>query len=619
MEVLRHPNGVRETTLHKRGPATIDALVAMDRKGWVTKHEVTSRRGQGHPVSPTSKKTQGPEAELAPQSLEWTQHALPDSLWRNGLAEVIETGGFAPILLHAPLEHRLDCLRRAVVSLAAKQTAALVVTGETERAKLLYHILAKSGGPPAVFLHGGLSDAERRAAWRTIQQGEFGVVIGTRSAVFAPLPRLGLIWVEGEEDPSLKEEQTPHYHARDVGWWRARQEQAVLVLASSHPSIETVMRVRDEGLVLELPDDRWEYPAVTVVNLRDAPRDRLLTTPMVRGIEDSLRQEAGAVLFLNRKGYGGALVCRDCGTVVQCPRCSVAATYYRRAAYLLCHYCGQRRSPPETCLVCAASRLDLVGFGTERLEEEIRRLFPRIRVARLDREEAPAAQRSAAIVRLLWAGELDLVIGTQMLFQRGLLPKVGFVGVPHADGGLQVPDFRSAERTYGGLLDALLLARPAACGGRAVIQTALASHHAIAAAIGSDSQRFYQSEAAVREILGYPPAMHLIRLSVTGKDAAIAERAASGWHSLLQEAAAGGSARDREHAGALRPADGKEIEVLGPAPAPVPRVRGRYVWHLLVKSRRRELALQTVRTTLEWRERLPGVRLDVDVDPIQFT
>jgi primosomal protein N' (replication factor Y) len=260
-----------------------------------------------------------------------------------------------------------------------------------------------------------------------------------------------------------------------------------------------------------------------------------------------------------------------------------------------------------------------VGFGTERLEEEIRRLFPRIRLARLDREEAAAAQRSTAIVRLLWAGELDLVIGTQMLFQRGPLPKVGFVGIPHADGGLQVPDFRSAERTYGSLLDALLLARPAESGGRAVIQTALASHHAIAAAIGSHPQGFYQSEAAFRETLGYPPVMHLIRLSVTGKDLSIAERAARRWRLLLQEATADGSAGNAGLADAPRPVDGEEIVVLGPAPAPVPRVRGRYVWHLLIKSRHRELALQTVRATLEATERLPGVRTDVDVDPIQFT
>jgi primosomal protein N' (replication factor Y) len=662
-QILLRPTGMREATFHRRHPSTTDALAAMERKGWVTKRVRQGRRRLGQSVSPPSEMTPMPGAREEPflESSGWIEQTEAGSLWRAGLEEAVKAGGFVPILLHAPLESRLSCLRRAVADLTAKGRGALVVTGEAERAKFLCRLITQNGGPRAVLLHGGLSDAERFAAWRTIQQGEAAVVVGTRSAVFAPLPRMGLVWIEGEGDPSLKEEQTPHYHAREVGWWRARQEAAVLVLASSHPSLETVVRVRDAGLVLGLPADQWGYPAVTTVNLREYPRGRILTPPMVQGIEDSLRQGTGAVLFLNRKGYGGALVCRDCGTAVQCSRCSVAATYYRRAAALLCHYCGRRLSPPETCAVCSASRLDLVGFGTERLEEDLRRLFPRIRLARLDREEAAAKPRSAAIVHLLRAGELDLVIGTQMLFQRGPLPRVGFVGIPYADAGLQVPDFRSAERTFGALLDALLLAKPAESGGRAVIQTLLPSHHAIAAAITPDSQRFYQSEAALRAVLGYPPLMHLVRLSVTGKDPAIVERAARRWQTLLLEAAASAvptihdrqltpspepsppdrgrgkgegavgelsassgngtsvCAQDDGPAGADRPAAGEEIVVLGPAPAPVPRVRGRYLWHLLVKSRGRELALRTVRTTLEQMERVSGVKLDVDVDPIQFT
>ncbi|MGH7473720.1 MAG: replication restart helicase PriA, partial [Candidatus Methylomirabilales bacterium] len=405
--------------------------------------------------------------------------------------------------------------------------------------------------------------------------------------------------------------------AREVAWIRARQHDAVLLLGSAHPSLET--RSAMEPLNLDVWGETAAGPAIQTVDLRRLPQGTLLSEPLIAGISAALEARTGAVLFLNRKGFAPALLCRDCGISPRCRQCSVALTFYRRAAHLACHYCGASFPLPDTCSACGGARIEPVGFGTERVEEEIRRLFRHARIGRLDRDIARTPAQAEAIRRLAAAGELDILIGTQMLFQGPPLPPAGFVGIPHADAGLHLPDFRSAERTYHALLDAVALARPGDAGGKVVIQTYLPTHHAIAAVVNGNADLFLDQEMAFRKALGYPPFAHLIHLRVSGKNLGRVREAAQQWVVALRaaiprERAAEGVPTGSEHAT-------DDIMILGPIPSPVAQLRGRHRWQLLVKSGNAQAVRQAVQDSLEKLERergRSGLKFDVDVDPVEM-
>jgi primosomal protein N' (replication factor Y) len=537
--------------------------------------------------------------------------------WRDVLRAALGRAHPITFLLQAPATHRLACLLQATEEALARQRAALIIVPEISLASAIAGLAAVRWPQRVVLLHSGLSLAAHDEAWRRVLAGTADVVVGTRSAVFAPFPSnrtsLGLICVEQEEDHSLKEEQEPHYHAREVARMRANQKGAVLLLSSAHPSLETLQAVEpNQKLTLKTVNGSGQpvrkLPVIEAVDLRLLPYRTLLSEPLVAGIKQALSAKSRVILFLNRKGFAPLLHCLDCGASPHCLRCSVSLTFYRRAGRLSCRYCGESSSLPDTCSSCLAHRLEPVGFGTERLEEEVRRLFPQARIGRLDRDLARTQTQADAIRGRLAAGELDILIGTQMLFQGFPLPPVGLVGLPHADAGLHVPDFRSAERTYQTLLDAVELALPGNGGGKVILQTYMPTHHAIASVVQQNELLFYEQELAFRQALGYPPFTHLISLHVSGKSAKPVQRAAGEWAGRLKAAAAG-----------LSP---DEVTIMGPVPAPVAQLRGRHRWQLLVKSAHAEAARQTVRRTLEELERnrkRRGLKFDVDVDPLEMS
>ncbi len=630
--LARRAKGLTEASLRKAaGTSFRPALRRITRKGWVHKQDAD----QHGPEAGTSRQTPvADEKDRDPQPIAWRLEPL--ALSSEATAQLDRLIGLcdpprhSAVLLHAPPEYRLACLMRVVEAVLARRRAVLVVTGEIHRARQIAQQAKSRWGDRVVLVHSGLPAAVRAEGWRSIRDGSASVVIGTRSAVFAPVSSPGLVWIDGEEDASLKEEQEPRYHARDVAWLRASRSRALLVLGSSHPSLETMQTIERDGGALYLALDAPGQPRVELVDLRRYPSGTLLSPPMVEGIDRALAQRTKVALFLNRKGYARALTCRDCGSVPRCGQCSVALAYYRRIGRLVCQYCGASVALPDTCASCRAARLEPVGFGTERLEDDVRRFFPKARIARLDRDVVRHASQVEAVRRLLGAGELDLIIGTQLLFQLqiGSSPLFGFVGVPYADAGLHLPDFRAAERTYHSLLDAIGLAWPDDAGGRVVLQTYLPTHHAVAAAVDRDFQMFGQTELAMRETLGYPPFCHLIGLRVSGKNAERVETSAVRWAELLREQAQRAGRQSAQGARIPAPADGLAciqrktdgLSVLGPVPAPVARVRGRYRWQLLVKSTDREIARALVGATLE---RIEGERtskdlkFEVDVDPVE--
>ncbi len=629
--LARRAKGLTEASLRKAaGTSVRRALRRITRKGWVHKQDADQ---QGPEAETRRQAAVADETdELDPRPIGWRleppnlSSEAPSPLDR--LMGLCDPPRHAAVLLHAPPEYRLACLMRVAETMLARRRAVLVVAGEVLRAGQVAHQAKSRWGDRVVLVHSGLPAAVRAEGWRRIREGSASFVIGTRSAVFAPVLSPGLVWIDGEEDASLKEEQEPRYHARDVAWIRAGRGRALLVLGSSHPSLETLQAIERDGGALYLALETSAQPKMELVDLRTYPPGTLLSPPMVEGIDRALVQRNRVALFLNRKGYARALTCRDCGSVPRCGQCSVALAYYRRIGRLVCPYCGVSMALPDTCASCRAARLEPVGFGTERLEDDVRRFFPKARIARLDRDVIRHASQVEAVRRLLGAGELDLIIGTQLLFQLGPPPLFGFVGVPYADAGLHLPDFRAAERTYHALLDAMGLARPDDAGGRVILQTYLPTHHAVAAVVDRDFQMFAKTELAMRETLGYPPFCHLIGLRVSGRNADRVETSAVRWAELLREQAQRAGRQSAHGATVPAPAEGLAciqrktdgVSVLGPVPAPVAKVRGRYRWQLLVKSTDREIARALVATTLE---RVEGERtskdmkFEVDVDPVE--
>ena len=616
------PKGLTLASLRRTITGTVaQTLSTLKRRGWVREIVLAETELEDRPTGHGRLTTRGSGPASLPQPTGGPQEpaAVPLRLptWWDRLRVALDTTRHATFLLQASPAQRLACLIQAADETLARNRTVLIIAPEITRACVIAVRVGTCWGNRLELLHSGLSPAARAETWRRIRAGFAGVVVGTRSAVFAPLGSLGLICVEDEEDPSLKEEEEPRYHAREVAWMRARQHEAVLLLGSAHPSLET--RGALDPLNMDTFGETVAPPAIQTVDLRRLPHGTLLSEPMIAGISAALGTRAGVVLFLNRKGFAPALLCRDCGASPRCQQCSVTLTFYRRAGRLACHYCGASFPIPNTCPSCLAARLEPVGFGTERIEEEIRRLFHDARIGRLDRDTARTPAQAEAIRRLAAAGELDILIGTQMLFQGPPLPAVGFVGLPHADAGLHLPDFRSAERTHHALLDAVRLARPGNAGGSVVLQTYLPSHHAIAAAVSLNATIFYDQELAFRKTLGYPPFTHLINLCVSGKHLGRVRETAERWAALLK------AALSRIRVAEVAPARNQDaigdITLLGPIPSTVSQLRGRFRWQLLVKSVNAEAGRQTVRATLEeleLAERTRGVKLEVDVDPVEM-
>ena len=603
-----------------RSPVTADLLQDFTARGWV----VESR---GLPSASAPPFTQL-SIQAGQTSFNITRPLVPDLVmpWAAPLFQALKNQETSRVLVQAPWTDRFSLLQQAIRLVVNRGQTALILVGEAERAQWIARLIRDDGkGISPVCVHSGLSDQAKAALRDQIQQKVARVIVGTRSAIFLPLTTIGVIWIEGEEDAAFKEEQEPHYHARDVAWLRAQTERALLVLSSSHPSLETKTAVEQRGIAIRklLPPDA--RPSVRIIDLRDHGYGTVLSQPLVRAIEQTIGRKAGVLLFLNRKGYAGALVCRDCGQVPRCPACHVALMYSRQAGRLHCSYCGAVAPIPETCGTCSGPRMQSIGEGTERVEEDAKRLFPRATVLRLDGDTMKRPAHAETLWRRIEQGEWDIIVGTQLLLRRRPLPTMGLVGIVQADAGLSVPDFRSAERTYHTLLDAVGLAVSAGAGGQVIIQTALSSHHAIQAIVQNDESVFVSEELSHRTALGYPPAVYLIALLVSGSDENMVCVAATTWVARLTACASSSVMKPTtatKAPSAIQPIGRLDrLTVLGPIPSAVAKLRGRYRWRILVKSLEREAGLDAVRTTVKELERTyqrRAIKFDVDVDPIEM-
>jgi primosomal protein N' (replication factor Y) len=471
--------------------------------------------------------------------------------------------------------------------------------------QLVGRFRARLGDEIAV-LHSALSEQARLDMWRRLKQGQLGVVIGARSALFAPVPILGLICVDEEHDPSFKQEEGVRYSARDMALLRAHRSGAVCVLGSATPSLASELAVRTGKMHrLRLPERAHSAAVLPSVELIDLRRygpgpsgDALLSLPLHRALEKNLADKGQSILFLNRRGFAPSLLCADCGHIATCPHCSVALTVHkRRGIHLCCHYCDHQRPVSGHCSACSSARLIEEGAGTERIEELVQASFPAARVARLDRDVA-GGLRSEQVLSKMRKGEIDILVGTQMVTKGHDLPEVTLVGVLNADSALSLPDFRAAERTFHLLVQVAGRAGRADRVGRVLIQTRCPEHPAIVAAAAHDVAGFLAHEMRQRKELAYPPYSRAALVRFDAVDEAEALREARRLTAVATSAA-------------------PDVDALGPAPAPLARLRNRYRFQLFLRAAKRE-PLRRALLAVARSAPKGKVRVSIDVDPVSM-
>jgi primosomal protein N' (replication factor Y) len=470
-------------------------------------------------------------------------------------------------------------------------------------------------GAAVAIQHSGLSDGERHDQWHRIRNGDVDVVIGTRSAIFAPLKQPGLIIVDEEHDTSYKQDETPRYHGRDVAIMRGKFARSLVVIGSATPTIESFANALEGKYTLVSMEKRvLDRPlaAVDVVNMREeiahAGEDVVLSRPLLRAMAARLERKEQSLILLNRRGFATSVICRQCSNVLECPNCSISLTVHRKSLSRRspeggggfqgrCHYCNFTKTVPSACEKCAAPYLERIGFGTERVEAEVRKAFPEARVARVDRD---TVRRKGSLVETLARvarREVDILIGTQMIAKGHDFPDVTLVGVISADVGLGLADFRSAERTFQLLTQVAGRAGRGERSGEAIVQSLIPNHYSIRLACAQDYRAFYDKEVEFRRAMRYPPQVAMVNVVVRGKS--------------FTEAMEGA----RDLADAARGAKG--FAILGPAPAPLTKLRGEHRAQFFLKGTNRRIMREALQLAVARHPKLIK-RVSIDVDPLSM-
>ncbi len=556
----------------------------------------------------------------------------PQEAAHKAISESLDSPTSQVFLLHGVTgSGKTEIYLRALEDLLARKQQAICLVPEIALTpQTIRRFGARFPGRIAV-LHSKLSLGERYDTWRRAREGQIDIVIGSRSAIFAPLPRLGLIVIDEEHEWSYKQEKTPRYHARDVAIKLAELTGAAVVLGSATPDVGTYYRAeRGEYHLLSLPqrimghrkgleeqraryaipDTRYavrelekgydaqymDLPPVQVVDLRQelrAGNRGIFSRALQAAMKETLAAGEQVILFLNRRGAATFVMCRDCGYVIKCPRCQVPLTYHSAGEDLVCHHCNKRSRPPTVCPNCQSKRIKYFGIGTQRVEEEVERLFHRARTIRWDRDTTGRKGAHEAILERFISRQADVMVGTQMVAKGLDLPLVTLVGVVTADTALHLPDFRAGERTFQLLTQVAGRAGRSILGGKVIVQTYTPHHYAIQAASGHDYEAFYRQELAFRREQGYPPYKRLVRLIRVGRSYKRCQEDAERLYRVLENKIARLGLPG--------------VDLIGPAPAFHARLRGNYRWHIIVRAWDPYPLLEDMPLPRGWR---------VDVDPV---
>jgi primosomal protein N' (replication factor Y) len=530
------------------------------------------------------------------------QEAIFDEILKG-----VHSKRFSPFLLHGVTgSGKTEIYLRAIVEVLAQGREAIVLVPEISLTPQLLSRFKDRFGENLALLHSRLGRGERYDQWRKIWKGEVKIVMGARSAIFAPLKNVGIIIVDEEHDPSYKQEEKLKYHARDLAVVRAKQDEAVLLLGSATPSLESFYNAERGKFHLLNLRERIEGRPLPQVELVDMKKEEGLLSQKVRAaLKKNAEDKKQSLLFLNRRGFANFILCPDCGLTFKCPNCSVTLTHHLRDRSLQCHYCDYRIPAPGDCPQCKGHRLQGMGIGTERLEQEIKTLFPEARVARMDRDTTSRRRSHQQILERLESGKIDILIGTQMIVKGHDFPNVTLVGVVSADTSLHFPDFRSSERTFQLLTQVAGRAGRGEALGEVVIQTFNPDHYSILRAKDHDFIGFYQEEIQFRKALEYPPFSRLINFRLSGNS----EKATK---VMAEELGRIGQVL-------LKKGYQKGIELLGPSAAPFAKMRGKFRWQMLAKGKSSQLLhrfAKDIALRLEDETKGKGVNLDIDVDPV---
>jgi len=539
------------------------------------------------------------------------------------VSDALGAGAYAGFLLHGvtgsgKTEVYLECAE-ACRRLGKK---TLVLVPEIALAHQVVAAFRARFGERVGVLHSSLAVGDRRATWQRARQGGLDIVVGARSAVFAPLPNLGLVVVDEEHDPAYKQSEQIRYHGRDTALVRARLSNAVALLGSATPSLESWANAeRGKLRLLKLPEriDGRPLPVVELVDLNDRKKDdrALFGGALLDGLGAALERGEQALVFLNRRGHTRVVECEDCGFVARCAACDVSLTYHSSDETFRCHYCDHEEKARGACAKCGSPFFKHKGSGTQRAEKELHGNFPAARVLRLDSDSAKPRGAQGGILAAFGRREADVLLGTQMIAKGLDFHGVTFVGVVSADGSLHLPDFRSGERTFQSIVQVAGRAGRGRQPGRVIVQTRAPEHPSLGAAQAHDFAAFAGHEASFRRDLGYPPFGRLVALTFSGTDEEKVIAAAKLVASAVRAAKDAWQAKAGERGAAPEGA----LELLGPAPSPLPKLRNRHRWRLTLKDRDTRRLHAVARGALDAVEaggefKLPsGVALAIDVDP----
>jgi len=522
----------------------------------------------------------------------------------------LDAGRFVVGLLYGVTgSGKTEVYLRAVERALARGRGALVLVPEIALTLWVGRLLRARFGDGVAVLHSALPDVERAREWWRVRRGETKVVVGARSAVFAPLENLGLVIVDEEQETSYKQQEAPRYHGRDTAIVRAKLENAVVILGSATPSLESFEHARSGKyrlLQLETRVENRPLAKVEVVDLREdfrqTHRVSWLSAKLRAAITDRLESGTQVLVLINRRGYSWFVLCRSCGAAVQCQNCSISLTYHKRRDRLVCHYCGYSRPVPKDCPKCRSEHLYFVGEGAEQIEDHLRKEFSQARIARLDRDAVRTKRAYQKVLGAFAAGKLDVLVGTQMVAKGHDFQRVTLVGVVSADLALGLPDFRAAERTFQLLTQVAGRAGRGLLAGEVLVQTYYPEHYAIQHAAQQDYPGFFEKELRFRQLMHYPPFTALANVIVRDMKLENAIR----WSRAL--------------AGFFAPHEARGVKVLGPAAAPLARLKREYRFQFLLKARKRARLTRTLAAALDFclKWEIPESAVTVDVDPISL-
>jgi primosomal protein N' (replication factor Y) (superfamily II helicase) len=541
-----------------------------------------------------------------------TLNATQESAF-NSIRARFELGGFGVQLLHGVTgSGKTEVYLRSVQDTLARGKTAIILVPEIALTLWVGRQCRAWFGARfegVAVLHSALSDVERAQEWWRVRHGEARVLVGTRSAIFAPLDNLGLVIVDEEQEGSYKQEETPRYHGRDVAIMRAKLENALALLGSATPSLETyhhAVNGKYELLTMAARVENRNLAAVEIVDMRTDFQETQKANPISQtlhaGIAECLEFHTQALVLINRRGYSWSVLCRSCGASVQCENCSISMTYHKNRNRLECHYCGSIKPVPKVCPKCESKFVYFFGEGSEHLEERLLRAFPGARIARLDRDTARTKRQYQETLGAFAGGALDILVGTQMLAKGHDFQRVTLVGVVYADSALSLPDFRAAERTFQLLTQVAGRAGRGELPGRVLIQAYYPEHYAVQDAVRQDYVSFYEREVHFRRMMAYPPFTSLANVIIRDTNLQNAIR----WSRQLSEY--------------FSPQDGKGVRILGPASAPLARLKKEHRYQFLLKSPRKSVLTKVLSGALAFcdAKEIPQTAVLVDMDPLSL-